>query len=472
MTEGRPYKDVAPPPEDVVWFVFLRSRGANQQARATAAGRRADSSPSVTVVRSIRSRIGLHPAVPAQRTCRRRHRQRALRASRSRPRQRVRRGHDQRAPRWLCRLHGAAAADGVLRLGGARDGVGRARHRSCFHSGPRRSSPRRSRGSRLVTAVVSDSAWPRAPCHWTSRRPASARPMPSIASSRSSRGSSRCSAVRIWASSTGTPRCSPADELRSPCSARPCRLPPPSGRPGAAPGILMEGMSAPARLARLTRAFEEAGGTGPKVLIRRVWLGRVPAGLVEGQRAVYESYAAERAPSVRTRRSRPMNRTRWRSGSPPPCGEVGADALNLRVQLPGMSPEQVREQIAADRVHRRRVPEEDLAVAGTGKPRNYRIGVQPLERWLPPSTSRVIPVICRASSDNRKHTAAAMSSASVSRPSGRFDARGHTPVGFPDGPGRRGPHQPGAHRVHPDPLPARSAAMVRVMAFSAALADA
>ena len=25
--------------------------------------------------------------------------------------------------------------------------------------------------------------------------------------------------------------------------------------------------------------------------------------------------------------------------------EVGADALNLRVQLPGMSPEQVREQI-------------------------------------------------------------------------------------------------------------------------------
>ena len=51
-------------------------------------------------------------------------------------------------------------------------------------------------------------------------------------------------------------------------------------------------MSTPARLARLTRAFEEAGGHGPKVLIRRVWLGRMPSGLVEGQRAVYESYAA------------------------------------------------------------------------------------------------------------------------------------------------------------------------------------
>ena len=57
-------------------------------------------------------------------------------------------------------------------------------------------------------------------------------------------------------------------------------------------GILMEGMSAPPRLARLTRAFEDGRGTGSRVLIRRVWLGRVPAGLVEGQRAVYESYAA------------------------------------------------------------------------------------------------------------------------------------------------------------------------------------
>ena len=57
-------------------------------------------------------------------------------------------------------------------------------------------------------------------------------------------------------------------------------------------GILMEGMSAPERLARLASAFDEAGGTGSKVLIRRVWLGRVHSGLVQSQRAVYESYAA------------------------------------------------------------------------------------------------------------------------------------------------------------------------------------
>ena len=46
-------------------------------------------------------------------------------------------------------------------------------------------------------------------------------------------------------------------------------------------GILMEGMSAPDRLARLTQAFDEAGGTGSKVLIRRVWMGRVRSELVD-----------------------------------------------------------------------------------------------------------------------------------------------------------------------------------------------
>ncbi len=63
-------------------------------------------------------------------------------------------------------------------------------------------------------------------------------------------------------------------------------------------GILMEGMSAPSRLSRLTQAFEAAKGLGSKVLIRRVWLGRMPSGLVENQRAVYESYA-ERTQFVR-----------------------------------------------------------------------------------------------------------------------------------------------------------------------------
>jgi alkanesulfonate monooxygenase SsuD/methylene tetrahydromethanopterin reductase-like flavin-dependent oxidoreductase (luciferase family) len=108
-------------------------------------------------------------------------------------------------------------------------------------------------------------------------------------------------------------------------------------------GILMEGMSTPGRLTRLTRAYEEAGGAGSKVLIRRVWFGRVQTGLVESQRAVYESYASGPFGADQTVASEEPDEVAAQLAAT--AGEVGADALNLRVQLPGMSPEQVREQI-------------------------------------------------------------------------------------------------------------------------------
>jgi alkanesulfonate monooxygenase SsuD/methylene tetrahydromethanopterin reductase-like flavin-dependent oxidoreductase (luciferase family) len=108
-------------------------------------------------------------------------------------------------------------------------------------------------------------------------------------------------------------------------------------------GILLEGMSTPERLGRLTRAFGEAGGTGSTVLIRRVWLGRVHSGLVESQRAVYESYASGSFGADQTVASdEPGEVVERLAGT---MREIGADALNLRVQLPGMAPEQVREQI-------------------------------------------------------------------------------------------------------------------------------
>ena len=109
-------------------------------------------------------------------------------------------------------------------------------------------------------------------------------------------------------------------------------------------GILMEGMSAPSRLARLTRGFETAGGGGSRVLIRRVWLGRLPARLVEDQRAVYESYAASSFGPDQTIASDEPDEMAERLAAT--MREVRADALNLRVQLPGVTPQQVREQIA------------------------------------------------------------------------------------------------------------------------------
>jgi len=115
---------------------------------------------------------------------------------------------------------------------------------------------------------------------------------------------------------------------------------------GCGAGILMEGMSAPERLIRLTRAFDGAGGTGAKVLIRRVWLGRLRSGLVEDQRAVYENYAPNTWTFGADQTVAADDPRQMAERLAAVMAEVGADALNLRVQLPGMTAEQVREQIA------------------------------------------------------------------------------------------------------------------------------
>ncbi len=116
---------------------------------------------------------------------------------------------------------------------------------------------------------------------------------------------------------------------------------------GCGAGILMEGMSEPQRLARLTAEYDAAGGTGAKVLIRRVWLGEVRTDLVETQRRVYDSYTGAAGPTFGADRTIASN-------DPADLAEQldeavrqsGADALNLRVHLPGMPPQEVRRQIA------------------------------------------------------------------------------------------------------------------------------
>lgn len=112
-------------------------------------------------------------------------------------------------------------------------------------------------------------------------------------------------------------------------------------------GILMEGMSSPGRLAQLTQAFAEAGGVSSTVLIRRVWLGQVSTGLVARQRAVYDSYAGAGQAFGDDQTIASEDPTELADMIIAAAQEAGADALNLRVQLPGMSPEEVREQIAS-----------------------------------------------------------------------------------------------------------------------------
>ncbi|MCF2532026.1 LLM class flavin-dependent oxidoreductase [Yinghuangia soli] len=122
---------------------------------------------------------------------------------------------------------------------------------------------------------------------------------------------------------------------------------------GAGTGILYDGASDPARLRDLTQRYTDAGGTGARVLIRRVWLGDPPREAFERQHVIYQSYSADAA------------REHWR-GTGFICRDdpaelaadlaaalrdTGATCLNLRVQVPGVSAGAARDQIRALGAH-------------------------------------------------------------------------------------------------------------------------
>ena len=110
-------------------------------------------------------------------------------------------------------------------------------------------------------------------------------------------------------------------------------------------GLLLEGMSPVGRLARLTDAFDAAGGSRAKVLIRRVWVGELPSGLVERQRAVYDSYSGATATFGDDQTVAAADPGELVDRLVDLVATTGVDALNLRVHLPGMAPGAVREQI-------------------------------------------------------------------------------------------------------------------------------
>jgi alkanesulfonate monooxygenase SsuD/methylene tetrahydromethanopterin reductase-like flavin-dependent oxidoreductase (luciferase family) len=110
-------------------------------------------------------------------------------------------------------------------------------------------------------------------------------------------------------------------------------------------GILMEGMSDVARVARLCDEFDRADGTGSKVLIRRVWLGDVASELVDLQRAVYDSYATAATTFGDDQTIAAESADELVDRLAAIIATTGVDALNLRVHLPGIPPELVRQQI-------------------------------------------------------------------------------------------------------------------------------
>jgi alkanesulfonate monooxygenase SsuD/methylene tetrahydromethanopterin reductase-like flavin-dependent oxidoreductase (luciferase family) len=114
-------------------------------------------------------------------------------------------------------------------------------------------------------------------------------------------------------------------------------------------GLLFDSLSAPARIRALSDAYRQAGGDRPCVLIRRVWLGTPPQVQVDRQVDRYRRYAS------------PGAQVHWEGEqlvAAPDAGTLsdelasvtnraGADALNLRVHVPGVSPRAARDQIDA-----------------------------------------------------------------------------------------------------------------------------
>jgi hypothetical protein len=106
-------------------------------------------------------------------------------------------------------------------------------------------------------------------------------------------------------------------------------------------------MSTIPRLKRICEAYDAGGGTHPKVIIRRVWMGPPRSELIGRQQDVYDTYAGDgrRFAEDQTITAREPGEMAdrlydaWQA--------AGADAINLRVHLPGVAPVEAREQIMA-----------------------------------------------------------------------------------------------------------------------------
>jgi alkanesulfonate monooxygenase SsuD/methylene tetrahydromethanopterin reductase-like flavin-dependent oxidoreductase (luciferase family) len=112
-------------------------------------------------------------------------------------------------------------------------------------------------------------------------------------------------------------------------------------------GILFDSLSTPERCRELSDGYRAAGGTGPCILIRRAWVGEPPRAGVARQVDVYRSYAPGAA------------QTHWQGeqlvastsasdvvgGLAGAARRAGADAVNIRVHVAGVTPAAAREQI-------------------------------------------------------------------------------------------------------------------------------
>jgi alkanesulfonate monooxygenase SsuD/methylene tetrahydromethanopterin reductase-like flavin-dependent oxidoreductase (luciferase family) len=113
-------------------------------------------------------------------------------------------------------------------------------------------------------------------------------------------------------------------------------------------GVLYDSLQSLDRTRELSEAYLDAGGTGPRILIRRAWIGPPPTDNMAAQMNRYRGYAPARAVAT------------WGEDDSLIAGADGAevaervhgamvragcDVVNIRVFLAGLTPDQVHEQI-------------------------------------------------------------------------------------------------------------------------------
>lgn len=114
-------------------------------------------------------------------------------------------------------------------------------------------------------------------------------------------------------------------------------------------GLLYDSLQTAEHSRRLSDIYDEAGGTGPKIAIRRVWIGDPPNDEMAAQMAHYRSYAPEAA----------MKNWDGDQLIAAPTGEevadrlgdfldaAGCDTVNVRIHVKDLTPDQVNEQLEA-----------------------------------------------------------------------------------------------------------------------------
>jgi alkanesulfonate monooxygenase SsuD/methylene tetrahydromethanopterin reductase-like flavin-dependent oxidoreductase (luciferase family) len=114
-------------------------------------------------------------------------------------------------------------------------------------------------------------------------------------------------------------------------------------------GLLFDSLSTPERVRELTDAYRDAGGRGACVLVRRAWVGDPPTEQLDRQVERYRSYASTGAQvhwqGDQLVAARDADTVAGHLAAV--TARAGADALNLRIHVPGVSPTDARHQITA-----------------------------------------------------------------------------------------------------------------------------